>query len=217
MKCVVTAGPTIEPLDQVRRLTNFSTGRLGSRLAAFLAERGHQVLLLRSESAASDQSAGTLRTFLSTEDLWTRFEEAKADPPLAIFQAAAVSDYRFGRITNAQGEELRGGKLSTTSGVLQAELVPTRKILPRLRDLFPQALIVGWKYEVDGDRATVLTRCREQLQQCRTNASVANGPAYGLGFGLVTSGGEEHFRDPEELFKTLEELMVLHQKERPGC
>ena len=36
MRCIVTAGPTYEPLDEVRRLTNFSTGRLGIELANFL-------------------------------------------------------------------------------------------------------------------------------------------------------------------------------------
>ena len=46
MNCIVTAGPTYEPLDDVRRLTNFSTGRLGTELANFLAARGHTVILL---------------------------------------------------------------------------------------------------------------------------------------------------------------------------
>jgi phosphopantothenoylcysteine decarboxylase/phosphopantothenate--cysteine ligase len=41
MNCIVTAGPTYEPLDDVRRLTNFSTGRLGTELANFLAARVH--------------------------------------------------------------------------------------------------------------------------------------------------------------------------------
>ena len=51
LRCIVTAGPTCEPLDDVRRLTNFSTGRLGSRLAAHLASQGHEVVLLRGEAA----------------------------------------------------------------------------------------------------------------------------------------------------------------------
>ena len=51
MNCIVTAGPTFEPLDEVRRLTNFSTGRLGMELANFLAARGHKVVLLIGETA----------------------------------------------------------------------------------------------------------------------------------------------------------------------
>ena len=52
MNCIVTAGPTYQPLDDVRRLTNFSTGRLGTELANFLAARGHQVTLLVGEQAS---------------------------------------------------------------------------------------------------------------------------------------------------------------------
>ena len=44
MRCIVTAGPTYESLDEVRRLTNFSTGRLGAQLARFLGERGEFVV-----------------------------------------------------------------------------------------------------------------------------------------------------------------------------
>ena len=49
MRCIVTAGPTFEPLDEVRRLTNFSTGRLGTELANFLQAAGGDVSLLLGE------------------------------------------------------------------------------------------------------------------------------------------------------------------------
>ena len=51
MRCIVTAGPTYEPLDQVRRLTNHSTGRLGSELTNYLTQCGHEVTLLIGEQA----------------------------------------------------------------------------------------------------------------------------------------------------------------------
>src|SRR5262245_43495699 len=51
MKCIVTAGPTYEPLDKVRRLTNLSTGRLGSELVNHLADCGHEVTLLIGQQA----------------------------------------------------------------------------------------------------------------------------------------------------------------------
>ena len=65
MNCIVTAGPTIERLDDVRRLTNFSTGRLGTELANFFTARGHKVALLISESAtyAGERRAQTVKTF----------------------------------------------------------------------------------------------------------------------------------------------------------
>ena len=66
MNCIVTAGPTYEPLDDVRRLTNFSTGRLGTELANYLAARGHNVILLLGEPAtyAGERRAQRVEIFL---------------------------------------------------------------------------------------------------------------------------------------------------------
>ncbi len=71
MNCIVTAGPTYEPLDDVRRLTNFSTGRLGTELANFLAARGHKVALLIGETAtyAGQRRAQHVAVFSTTADL----------------------------------------------------------------------------------------------------------------------------------------------------
>ena len=54
-----------------------------------------------------------------------------------------------------------------------------------------------------------------QITDCRTNASVANGPAYGAGFGLVKNGGEfMHLPDTAALFAALEEFMRAEQDNR---
>src|SRR5262249_53490516 len=157
MNCIVTAGPTYESLDDVRRLTNFSTGRLGSELAAFLTERGHDVILLIGEQATyrNKRAAGDVRTFTSTADLREQIETLASQPVDAVFHAAAVSDYTFGRVwvRSAVGDmiETKSAKISTHDGVLLAELVPTPKIIASLRTWFPTAKLVGWKYEVEGD------------------------------------------------------------------
>ncbi len=93
--------------------------------------------------------------------------------------------------------------------------MPTPKIIESLRDLFPQAVIVGWKYEVEGDRPRALDLAREQLRRCRTNACVANGPGYGTGFGLVTLGEIRELADAEGLFEGLAELLRTRTALRP--
>src|SRR5438552_4126313 len=100
MHCVVTAGPTYEPLDQVRRLTNFSTGRLGSELAEFLSARGHEVTLLLGEMATyrNSSQAGDVETFTTTASLRDRLQARSVGKVDAVFHAAAVSDYGFGKI-----------------------------------------------------------------------------------------------------------------------
>src|SRR5476649_2816565 len=47
MRIVITSGPSYEPIDQVRRLSNFSTGELGTLLAEGFAEAGHRVVCFR--------------------------------------------------------------------------------------------------------------------------------------------------------------------------
>ncbi len=214
MNCVVTAGPTFEKLDDVRRLTNFSTGRLGSELAEFLAAQGHQVTLLLGEQAtwSGDHPRAGVQRFTTTADLRDRLQSLARTPINAVFHAAAVSDFTFGKIwlrsNDGQLTEVRSGKISTREGVLLAELVPTPKIIAELRQWFPAARLVGWKYEVEGDRSAVLSLAERQLRDCRTDACVANGPAYGPGFGLVTGSGQsQHFTDSSTLFAALAKML----------
>lgn len=215
MRCVITAGPTYERLDEVRRLTNFSTGRLGTELAAHLQERGHHVTLLIGEQATwpGERRADRVHSFSTTEDLLAQLTTLAGGGVDAVFHAAAVSDFTFGRVLErtAGGElkEVREGKASTRQGTLLAELLPTPKLIGRLRALFPQATLVGWKFEVDGDRESVLAKARAQLTDNGTTACVANGRAYGAGFGLVTRDGNcRHVADKTELFGALDQLLA---------
>src|ERR1039457_6889736 len=100
MHCIVTAGPTYEPLDEVRRLTNFSTGRLGLGLANTPGARGHEASLLIGQSAAyrGECHARQVETFTTTANLRDRLQALASPAIAAVFHAAAVSDFRFGKI-----------------------------------------------------------------------------------------------------------------------
>ena len=214
MKAVVTAGPTYEPLDEVRRLTNFSSGKLGSELAHFLTEQGHDVVLLVGYYANyhGELKARSVETFTTIADLRARLEALSTQGAGAVFHAAAVSDFTFGGVweRSETGELIQRTerKISTRKGPLLAELKPTPKIISELRGWFPQAQLVGWKYELDGDRALVIDLARQQLAKNRTNACVVNGAAYGEGFGLVTGAGRcEHLADAAALYRALARLI----------
>jgi phosphopantothenoylcysteine synthetase/decarboxylase len=218
MRCIVTAGPTYEPLDNVRRLTNFSTGRLGTELARFLEARGHEVKLLLGEQATY-RDAAKAEVFTTTNDLRERLRALADQPVNAVFHAAAVSDFGFGKVwaRSVQGEliELKSGKFSTWEGTLLAELLPTPKVIAELRQWFPVARLVGWKYEVDGKREHVIQEAEKQLATCLTDACVANGPAYGEGFGLVRGGGEfKYLEDKAALFEALERFVTDASEQR---
>lgn len=212
MKILVTAGPTFENLDRVRRLTNFSTGTLGSELAASLVRQGHEVILLLGHSsihqAQAPRDAAIIERFSTTADLMDRLRAHASRDVRALFHAAAVCDFRVGSVCRrgSQGElePASAGKFDTSEGSLWIELVPTPKIIERLRDWFPQACLVGWKYEVDGNLDSAQAKAREQIQRCHTNACVLNGPAYGPGFAWVPAQGDiQHLPDKPRLVSFL--------------
>ena len=217
MRCIITAGPTFEPLDDVRRLTNFSSGRLGSELARHLESRGHEATLLLGQQATyhGGHPPARVEMFSTTADLRDRLRRLAEMPVDAVFHAAAVSDFGFGKIWHREPSgamtEAKSGKIATRQGTLLAELVPTPKIIAGLRDWYPNALLVGWKYEVEGWRDGVLTMAERQLAECRTDACVVNGPAYGKAFGLVKKDRSlTPLPDAAALYEALEALLRGH-------
>jgi phosphopantothenate---cysteine ligase (CTP) len=214
MNCIITAGPTYEPLDEVRRLTNFSTGRLGTELANFLVARGHQVILLLSVQAtyAGERRAQQVEIFTTSSNLREKLQALSPQTVNAVFHTAAVGDFRFGRIQlkspHGKLTEVKSKKIPTTEGTLLVELLPTQKIIAELRAWFPSARLVGWKFEADGKRPEAIRSAQQQLTRCLTDACVANGPAYGEGFGLITRGRQVHLADPPKLFDALEKLVL---------
>ena len=193
MHCLVTAGPTVELIDAVRRLTNHSTGRLGCGLADALARAGNRVTLLLSDTAVHAPKSKKVRVlrFNTTKDLHEQLEVAAALRVKAVFHVAAVSDFTVKRP--------RKGKITATTS-LTLELKPTPKLIHSLRKWFPDAFLVGWKYEVEGGKKTAVTAARAQINKCKTNACVVNGPAYGDGFGIVADA-VTHCGDDAALFR----------------
>jgi phosphopantothenoylcysteine decarboxylase/phosphopantothenate--cysteine ligase len=207
----VTAGPTYEPLDGARRITNFSTGQLGTELTNFLAAHGHEVTLLIGQQATycGERRAQHIEAFTTTADLSAKLEARSGKSVCAVFHAAAVSDFSFGKVWSrgpgGKLTEIKSGKYSTREGTLLAELVPTKKIIASLREWFPDARITGWKYEVDGGRADVMRAGERQITECRLDACVANGPAYGKTFGLLKKDGSyTDIANRAALFEVLE-------------
>lgn len=192
MKVIVTCGPSYEPIDQARRLTNFSTGQLGIALANAFTRHGWEVICLKGDQAtcADALHASVVQSFSTNEDLAQKLEAwSRAGKVDAIFHAAALCDFKVARVENESGETIASPKFSTRMGELRIVLGPTLKVLPQLRGWFPAAKIIGWKYELAGTRAEAFEAVERQLRECRTDACVLNGTAYGSGFALYTPDG----------------------------
>lgn len=192
MNVLVTGGPAWEPIDGMRRLTNASTGALGSRLAEGLATAGHRVTYLRAEMAVAPLPVGPIETvpFSTNTDLARRLEGWPDRASVgAVFHAAALCDFRVAAVRSADGADFHAAKIPTRSGPVILELEPAMKVLPRLRAWFPAARLVGWKYELNGTRADALAAAWRQLEEAGTDACVLNGGAWGEGFALCERPG----------------------------
>ena len=147
---------------------------------------------MKGEGAVSHADAGGARVigFSTNADLLELLREFAGSNVGAVFHAAALCDYRVKSVRGGDGARLEMQKLPSRAGGLTLTLEPTVKLLPELRAIFPAAKITGWKYELDGTPTEVVAKARTQLAECRTDACVVNGAAWGVGFGLIEPGRE---------------------------
>ncbi|HEX8295549.1 MAG TPA: phosphopantothenoylcysteine decarboxylase [Chthoniobacteraceae bacterium] len=209
---MVTCGPSYEPIDEVRRITNFSTGELGVLLTNRLAQAGFEVICFKGVGATTQERVTDARVvpFGTNENLRTALTSLQHRGEVAaVFHAAALSDYRVRRVQSSDGHELAGLKIPSREGGLTLTLEPATKLIPELRPLFPNSRIVGWKYELQGNRADSLLAAAHQLEESRTDACVINGAAYGSGFGFYQPGQSLlHLTDKATLCEHLAEWVA---------
>jgi phosphopantothenoylcysteine synthetase/decarboxylase len=190
MRVVITGGPSSEPIDEVRILTNASTGELAVTLYDRFIDAGHDVDLLLGEGARHGRDGA--RYFDRNETLARMLAGiGKAYPVDLVLHAAALADFSVIPIDGA-GAPLAVAKISSRAEGVRLLLVPKPKIISELRKFFCGAYLVGWKLEHDGNRAALIETARQQVRANRLNACVVNGRAYGSGLGFCTEAGLVH-------------------------
>ncbi len=178
-RVVVTAGPTREPIDPVRFISNPSSGKMGYALAAVAARRGAEVVLVSGPTVLPDPACvRTLR--VETAEEMARAVEAVAGPMDLFIGAAAVSDYR--PAVAAPTKKKKG------PGDESLQLTRTPDILAGLGARLGGApggpVLVGFAAETDG----VIANAREKLKTKRCDLVVANKVGTpGSGFGADTN------------------------------
>jgi phosphopantothenoylcysteine decarboxylase/phosphopantothenate--cysteine ligase len=190
MRVVITGGPSSEPIDEVRVLTNTSTGELAVTLYDRFINAGHEVDLLLGEGARYRRAAAQ---FFDRNETLARMlaEIARAYPVDLVLHAAALADFSVAPV-DAAGAPLAAAKIPSRGEAVCLLLVPKPKIISQLREFFHNAYLVGWKLEHDGDRASLIETARQQVRANRLNACVVNGRAYGPGLGFCTEAGLVH-------------------------
>lgn len=161
-ECVlVTAGPTQEPLDPVRYISNRSSGKMGYALAEAAAARGARVILISGPVHLSPPVGVEL---LRVETAAEMREAVLARAPQAtiIIKAAAVADYCLPHPPER--------KRKKTPARWSLELEPTPDILAELGKIKGESLLVGFAAETDD----LVEEARRKLQAKNCDLIVAN-------------------------------------------
>lgn len=186
-RVVITAGPTREPLDPVRYITNYSTGKMGYQTALAAARRGAQVVLISGPTALPCPHGVKRVEVVTAADMLTATLEAANDAHI-IIKTAAVADYT----PQTTAED----KLKKKDGELILPLRRTTDILATLgAQKIPGQVLVGFSMET----RDLLKNSTAKLEKKQADMIVANSlREEGAGFGgdtnvalLITKTGAE--------------------------
>jgi phosphopantothenoylcysteine decarboxylase/phosphopantothenate--cysteine ligase len=173
---LVTAGPTHEPIDAVRHLSNRSSGKMGYALAEAGRRRGARVLLV-SGPTHIEPPAGVSLERAGTSDEMAETVMKRLDEASVVVMAAAVADY--------QAESVVAGKIKKANGGLTLRLKPTRDILVEIASRrHAGQILVGFAAETDN----VVENAAAKLASKRVDLVVANDVTReGAGFDADTN------------------------------
>lgn len=138
LSILITAGGTKIPIDSVRAITNTSSGRTGTMLADYLAQKNYSVDLLLSKEAEPPMIAKNVNRFETYNDLAKLLEEKLTKNKYdLVIHAAAVSDFAV------ENTDSKGKIPSGQSMVLH--LYPTEKIIAKIKKWNASCRLVGFK------------------------------------------------------------------------
>jgi phosphopantothenoylcysteine decarboxylase/phosphopantothenate--cysteine ligase len=151
---LITAGPTREPIDPVRYISNRSSGKMGYAIAEAALDVGHDVILISGPvNLARPRNAKVI--YVSTSDEMFETVHQHADDADVCVLCAAVADYKPAQVSPV--------KIKKRATQLSLELIPTRDILDSLGRLQNRKfLLVGFAAETDDLGANATKKLREK-------------------------------------------------------
>ncbi len=242
---LITAGGTSEPIDQIRAITNKSTGRLGCAIAkAFRSkEDTGRVIYIYGKGAVLPEDPGIeLIPVRSTQDVMDAMEKVISENRIdIIIHSMAISDYTTASFTTLEEmlsllacnecetvEEVaellekedmrkRYNKLPSSIDKPMIMLKRTPKVLSHLRDMAPDAAIVGFKLLDDVTHEELMSVASDQIEKNRTECCLANdyvtvtSPVH-VGFLLDSKGREIRFDGKEAIAEGIARILLEYTR-----
>lgn len=174
-KLVITAGPTIEPLDPVRYMTNFSSGKMGYALAEEAKKRGGDVVLITGPTNLKPPTDIKVVNINTTREMLNAVEKEFNDCQILI-KAAAPLDYRPNVVSNS--------KIKKKNDILEMKFIKNPDISRHFGKIKKSQIMVGFAAETDN----IIESAKEKIKRKNFDFIVANDVSKeGAGFKTDTN------------------------------
>jgi phosphopantothenoylcysteine decarboxylase/phosphopantothenate--cysteine ligase len=161
VRFVVTAGPTREPIDPVRYLSNRSSGKMGYAIAEAALQAGHDVVLISGPVNLDPPRTAKFIPILTSDEMDEAVHRHLPDCDVLVM-CAAVADYKPANVS--------AHKIKKRNETLSLELVPTRDILASLPKQNRQFVVVGFAAETND----LEKNAQKKLKEKNCDVIVAN-------------------------------------------
>ncbi len=187
---LITAGPTREPIDPVRYITNRSSGKMGYAIAAAAVREGADVILI-SGPVRLEEPAGV--TVINVETAAEMYEASHAhiDRADIFIASAAVSDYRPAGVAK---QKIKKNKTET-----RIDLVRTEDILASVANLKNAPFTVGFAAETERVKEYAIGK----LNKKHLDMIIANRVGVDRGFDCDDNSVDVYWQDGEKSFPVL--------------
>lgn len=203
-KVVITAGPTIEQIDAVRYISNFSSGKMGYAIAQSAKRMGAEVILISGPTNLAKPAGVQTESVKSADDMLNKVFEY-IDQADIFISCAAVADYTPA-ITHQN-------KLKKQQNNLQLELKPTVDILKEVAKIKDKRFIVGFAAETDD----VLSYAQKKLIDKNLDMIVVNDVSGGAAFGsdfnqvsILTKHSQQFTHTTPQPKKAIADIILQH-------
>ncbi|MBI5662334.1 MAG: bifunctional phosphopantothenoylcysteine decarboxylase/phosphopantothenate--cysteine ligase CoaBC [Ignavibacterium album] len=178
-KVLITSGATREKIDEVRFISNISTGKTASTIANHLIKQGASVIFLHSQGSILPEFNCELIEFVSYAELKKKlFNLIESEDFDFVIHCAAVSDYFVDKIEYENsfmnsGENL---KIPSKLGSLKLHLAPTEKLSDKIKNLSrnKKVRLVSFKYSGSENPEDSLSEANDLLVKSDSDFVVLN-------------------------------------------
>jgi phosphopantothenoylcysteine decarboxylase / phosphopantothenate---cysteine ligase len=162
LRVLITTGPTQEPIDPIRFISNHSSGKMGYCLAEAFIARGAHVILISGPTHLTPPD--NLEKFINVTTAQEMLEQVLAnmkDIDIMI-SAAAIADYRVTQYSNQ--------KIKKADASLNLELAKNPDLLKTIRAKYPNVFLVGFALETEN----LLANAQRKLHDKKLDMIIAN-------------------------------------------